>query len=164
MEKTALDYTKPTSEAEAIRVLDSISRYPLASPLVKLFERASNPRTYRLSDWGYPEIFGDSKEREIKLSLRLTQQHDYVELNFLGMPIKRIPHPSKITGSDRMIEIFARPRGIDNESYGRGNKNVYAIMIRFNKRLILPSRKARYIFNLMNWFSSIVAEFCESSS
>lgn len=159
-----INHTKLISKNRAKSLLSKISEAPMALPLVKLFERLSNPENYRLGEGEYLGIYGSPNNKEIRATMILKQKNDYVNLDILGKNIEEITYDTEdsflIRDFYKLTEIYARPKTTGVWAYGFGYQKTYTIKVNIPNQIILPSKRYMWLFNQLNWLAMISGEFC----
>lgn len=164
--KKAIDDSIPISQDKVREILRRASELPMAIPLVKVFERATDPETYRLGRRGKPciEIYGGTKDKDIRASIVLKQGEKYVSLDFLNWPLEELPSLEELSTHSKIAHISTGQKRTGEWLYGKGNTTTYEIMVKVGRELYLPKKETTWFFNLMSWFALTSEEFCLGSS
>ncbi len=160
-ERTLIDYARSIKLVEAKEILSEIEKAPMAKPLVMLFERETDPGTYRALNSNFPNLYGNLKEKDIDSSMVIRKESNFASLDILSSQLERLPHPDDASVfCYKLAEIYARKKQTGVWCYSKGNETFYAIMVELKREIVLPDNRNKWLFDLMGWFALISREHC----
>jgi hypothetical protein len=162
-DKKFLDNALPVSQEEVKGIFSKLAAMPMASPLVRLFQRASDEKTYvqtRLKGEHDCGIYSAPNLDGLFASLSIRQLHEYVSVTFYPYNLANLEPESERYGHYALAEIVAGPRQTGVWAAGYGNQTAHGIMLDVTKNgLALPSKEARWMLEHLSWFSVITGEY-----
>ncbi|HSU73021.1 MAG TPA: hypothetical protein VLJ21_04185 [Candidatus Binatia bacterium] len=158
METSFIDGTLPVSRDEARGILAKLSEKPMTMPLVKLFCRASDEKSYvktkngRLGLYGAPNISG------IYSSLSIQQCHENVLMHFHPCKLEHLEREDERAGYYDLACIYTGPKTTGIWCYGKGDQMAHGVSLELKRELLLPSKEVRWLFDHLSWFATIMGE------
>ncbi len=164
--------TRYISKNKLREVLMELSQIPMANPLIELFAREIDPQTTMYKegstyytnkpDYKDHEIFGKVKEKNlgVEVALALRQQNNKLNLDFYSGDIKEVMSTGERNSvfCNYFCYISAGSKDTGVWAYGKGDQKTLGISVHFYSDINLPTKKGRWFFNLMKWFSLISTE------
>ncbi len=164
-EKRFVDCTTPVTQGEAYGIISKISEQPLAIPLIKLFQRASDENSYRKTTSTDPTLYGTPNVKGVDASLSIMQRHfprNHVRVDFYVGSIDDLDHEFSRSDLYNLARIHAGPQRTGIWAAGSGDQMAQGIDVIVND-ISLPSNNVRWMLEHLSWFSIITGEYLDRS-
>lgn len=135
---------------EVTQICEEFKEIPMADILVEVFLEHADPESFRIGkDFTGKEILANPKRKGFDASLKLSQCHDRVDLEIFDGSTEMFPTEDLNKRWCCTIAILhAGQKETGTWAYGSGYEQTYGIRARFISDLLLPSERAKWVFEV----------------